>query len=67
MWKEDVTNDEYGGITRDYGGVGKKPAGDADASPYNFIFLNMEYIKEEPEGFLGAGWGVTGNVAYKTR
>ena len=25
---------------------------DADAPPYNFIFLNVEYIKEEPEGFL---------------
>jgi hypothetical protein len=30
--KEDVKNDYYGGIKRDYGGVGKKPAGDAEVS-----------------------------------
>jgi len=29
-----------------------KKVSDADAPPYNFIFLNVEYIKEEPDGFL---------------
>ena len=30
-----------------------KKVSDAGAdAPYNFIFLNVEYIKEEPDGFL---------------